>query len=95
MIYSILGTIAGIVPMIICYTSSPKRIGAGDVKLIAVVGLYVGIASIFETIFYSCLYVIAYLIGIRCIKWKRMQNELPFAPFVLLGTITALLSVPR
>ena len=90
MLDSILGAIAGLVPMSICYIFSCKKIAAGDVKLIAVIGIYVGIVLIFEIIFYSCLYAITYVLGVRCIEKEWAQKRLPFAPFVLLGTMTAM-----
>ena len=61
--------------------------GAGDVKLLAVTGFYMGLGIIFTDIFLSILIAALYS-GLLLIRKKiKMKEEISFAPFVLAGTV--------
>ena len=63
--------------------------GGGDVKLFAVLGLFLGWQGVLICFFFSCLY--GALIGGLALwlgKVKR-REPIPFGPFIALGSITA------
>lgn len=66
-------------------------IGMGDVKMISMVGFYTGLVNIFNILIISTLF--SGLAGILLLgfKIKGKKDSLPFAPFVLMGTVFVLL----
>ena len=73
--------------MFLGYLLSKETMGAGDVKLMAVVGSYVGSDMILQVILWSTLAAAAYSLGLLSKNKTETCKEIPFAPFVLLGTI--------
>lgn len=61
--------------------------GGGDVKLIACIGLVIGLEAILSVIYLS--FLAGSIIGIIFIilKKKNMKSYLPFAPFIAIATI--------
>ncbi len=76
---------------LIAYILSKGAIGGGDVKLIAVMGLYLGYEWILGTLLYSL--IASALVGGMLVVCKKRdkQDTIPFAPFLLVGTIGTLL----
>lgn len=74
----------------LCYFLTRGGVGAGDVKLLAVVGFYLGSGLIFTAVFLTVLYAAVYNIVKLLRRKTTMKQEIPFAPFVLLGTITTI-----
>lgn len=76
---------------IIYFISKGKWIGFGDVKLALFMGLFLGFPNIFVAFFLS--FLIGSVVGILAIllKKKDIKSELPFAPFLISGTILAFL----
>lgn len=73
------------------YLISNKAIGWGDVKLCVFIAPFLGIERAFTMLFAAMILcgLIAFLLLLGS-KAKR-RSEVPFAPFVALGTIIALL----
>lgn len=59
--------------------------GGGDIKLIAMIGAFLGLSSVLMTIFYGALS--GAIIGILLIilRQKKRKDPLPFGPFLALG----------
>lgn len=87
LLYYLLAVIAasGFFLLIYCI-SKGKWIGFGDVKLGILLGLIAGWPDIILLLFLS--YLIGGIIGIGliCFKKKKLENEVPFGPFLILGT---------
>ncbi len=62
--------------------------GGGDVKLIAMVGAFLGWQMVALTIFFSSLFGSA--VGI-VIKLKKGESYIPYGPYLALGAIVSLL----
>ena len=92
-IFMIRGCLAGAIPFGSVYLWCPERIGGGDVKLMSVIGLYLGATQTLEAMFFSLCYSAAYLLGKTWKERRRCSGNIPFAPFVLLGTITVMVIV--
>lgn len=87
---SVLGGLLGGGFFLFCHMISRKGIGAGDVKLMAVVGFYMG-DRIWDAAVISLILAAVWSIGLLLRKRKGWKQEIPFAPFVLAGTASAIL----
>lgn len=78
--------LGGIVFLVV-YFVSRKGLGGGDVKLIAVSGLYLGARGVMSTMLYGS--VLAAIIGGILIATKRMgpRDSIPLAPFLYIGML--------
>ncbi len=95
MIYSIilsafLGLIAGGGVFLLVAFILKNSIGMGDIKLVAVIGFYVGIGDLFSCVIWSLL--ISLISGVALILAKKINSKdmIPFAPFLMFGTILSL-----
>lgn len=75
----------------LCYFITRKGIGAGDVKLFAVIGFYVGPGVLFPVMLLAALFSAVYG-GVMVLLHKlKMDDSIPFGPFAAAGTIVTLL----
>lgn len=76
---------------LICYVIARGGIGAGDVKLLAVLGYWMGVGAVFTVIFLTVLLAAVYSGAGLLLRKVRLKQEMPFAPFVLAGTILTMM----
>lgn len=88
---SIMGGAAGGLIFLICYLLSRKKLGAGDVKLMAVMGLYVTGERIIGMILYGCLACAVYSIVQMLRKKLTARDGVALAPFLYIGSVVAYL----
>jgi len=76
--------------LIIYLVSRGKWLGFGDVKLAFFMGLFLGWPLIIPALFFS--YLIGAIMGIIMIalKKKGLKSEIPFGPFLIIGTYIGL-----
>ena len=74
----------------VAYLVSRGGIGFGDVKLFAVIGVYMGSGSIFSVVFLTVVVSAVYSIVMLILKKIKLKEEIPFAPFVLIGAILSM-----
>jgi leader peptidase (prepilin peptidase) / N-methyltransferase len=82
--------LAGFLFFLIIYLVSQGRwLGFGDVKLVFLLGLFLGFPNILVGLFLS--FTIGAIIGIGLIilKSKNLKSEVPFAPFLVVGSFIA------
>lgn len=75
---------------LLCYLLTRGAIGAGDVKLFAVIGYYLGSGAIFTVIFLTIVFAAGYSTVRLIMKKTNMKEEIPFAPFVYIGTLVSM-----
>jgi len=77
---------AGIV-LLLVYLASKKGLGGGDVKFMAVAGLYLGISGVLGTMLYGS--VLAAVTGGALVLCKKISTKdpIPLAPFLYIGII--------
>lgn len=90
LISSLLGLLAGGGMLLLVHFISKGGIGMGDVKLLGVIGAYVGISGIMPITFLAVLVSAVYSIVLLIRKKIKLKEEIPFAPFVLAGTLLAM-----
>lgn len=72
---------------IICYFLSRGGVGMGDIKLFAVMGVYLGLGVIMTTVFLTVLVSAVYSVVQLIRKKTKLKDEVPFAPFAWIGLI--------
>ena len=79
-----------LIMFIICAVVIKTGIGMGDIKLLAMIGLYQGFSGMFSSLFMSL--TIAFIIAIVLLisRRKKKQDMMPFAPALLLGTLISI-----
>lgn len=87
LISSIFGMLLGGGMFLLAHFLSRGGVGMGDVKLFAVIGWYVGSGSIMPLVFLTAVVSAVYSIVMLILKKIKLKEEIPFAPFVLAGTI--------
>ena len=66
-------------------------IGAGDIKMFLLLGFLVAFRGIFNVLLYSMVISAVYAIVLLIIKKKTTTDELPLAPFTLIGIVISIL----
>lgn len=84
-LYSLVGMLFGGGFILICMIISKGGIGAGDLKIFAVIGLYFGLPGLIQIMVYSLLLSALWAIGLLLTKKAKMKSTLPMAPFILTG----------
>jgi leader peptidase (prepilin peptidase)/N-methyltransferase len=84
--------------LLVAHVIYPRGMGFGDVKLAAVMGLYVGwlgssYATALALVLWAMLigFVAGSIIGIILMAARRRSAPIPFGPFLALGTVAAVL----
>lgn len=74
----------------LCYFFSGKHLGAGDVKLSFVMGLYLGGDRILTALLYGLLLCCAVSLLLYLMKKNTMKDGIPLAPFLYMGVLLVL-----
>lgn len=72
---------------LLCRVLVPGSVGFGDLKLFIILGLFLGADSTWSTIFYTLLASFAVSVCLLATKRASRKSVMPFAPFLLLGTL--------
>lgn len=85
------GMIAGGFPALLVLVSREQWMGAGDIKLAVILGLLLGYPLAIAGLFIA--FVLGSIVGLVLIglKQKKMQDQLPFAPFLITATFISLI----
>lgn len=68
-----------------------KGMGFGDVKLSFFIGFFLGYPNFLISLFASFLIGAIIGVGLIAIKKKNLKSEVPFGPFLIIGTVIAFL----
>ena len=89
--------LAGVVSycfFVVFHVISPRSMGFGDVKLSFVLGLflgYLGWGEVVVGLFLGFLYGAVVGVGLMAARVKSRKDHVPFGPFLVAGTMTAIL----
>lgn len=76
---------------IACMLVSKGSLGMGDLKLMIMLALFLGVEGIFYAMFAAVFIAFFVAIGLLISKKKARRDAIPFAPFVLIGSILSLI----
>src|SRR3989344_2222653 len=79
----------------IFFVSHGKWMGFGDVKLAVLLGLILGLPNILAALFLVFFFGAIIGVSLMLLNQKGLKSELPFAPFLILGTFMALFWGPE
>ena len=90
LISGLLGGGIGMILFVIVWWGSQKLLkkeglGFGDVRLMSMLGLYIGIESLFLMILIASL--LAAMVGLGLFIWKRKSEAFPFGPFLCFASL--------
>ncbi|MDP2871774.1 MAG: prepilin peptidase [Bacillota bacterium] len=76
--------------MLVVGLAGRGALGAGDVKLLASAGLYLGWRAGLVAFLASFIYAAAISLALICLRLRRRRDMVPFAPFLSAGIWTAM-----
>ncbi|WP_238656038.1 A24 family peptidase [Paenibacillus piscarius] len=82
----------GLVPgavLFLVFMINPRAHGAGDIKLIALIGMSVGFERTISALLMMCIFVYLYL-GYTKLRSGKLPNSIPLSPFLSLGLFVVL-----
>ena len=86
-------TIAGVAISFLTKKFSKGGLGAGDVRLMAVLGWHLGFLSYSAAIwamFAACCFASIFGLALVAVRRGSLQHRIAFGPFLALGTVTAI-----
>lgn len=89
--FTLLGMFTSGAIFLIAYIISKHAIGMGDVKLIAVIGSYLGSGATYFAIIASLVFCAVYSLIQVARKKKTMKDGTAFGPFIAIGTVVVML----
>jgi prepilin signal peptidase PulO-like enzyme (type II secretory pathway) len=87
-LFSALGAMAFF--LLIFLVSRGRWMGFGDVKLVFFMGLFLGYPNILVALFLAFFFGAIIGIGLILARKKNFKSEVPFGPFLIIGTFLAL-----
>ncbi len=81
------GLTAGFVITLIMYILSKNGLGAGDVKMFAVIGYFAGLTGILDILLYTCIFCFLFSALFLLLKKCSLKSSIPMAPFAFAGTV--------
>lgn len=95
LIYSLTGIILGgglllFLGMVGKLLFKKEAMGGGDVKLLAMIGAFLGWKSVFMTIFFASLLGSIISLTMIALKKKTIEDYVPFGPYLGLGAVISL-----
>jgi prepilin signal peptidase PulO-like enzyme (type II secretory pathway) len=65
--------------------------GMGDVKLLVMIGVYVGFPAVFFSLFLGSLAAFVVILTGLLLKRQSLKSTIPFGPFIAIGSLTYIL----
>lgn len=75
----------------LCRIIIRNSVGGGDIKLMALMGLFLGLNGIWNAVLMSFLIIFVVAVGLLVFKKKKKNDAIPFAPALLAGTVLTVL----
>ena len=92
---ALLGALAAGTGLLVIHLISPRGMGFGDVRLAVVLGLFLGwidLAHVALGLFLGFLLGAVGGVGLIALRLKRRKDHVPFAPFLALGAVVAVMA---
>ena len=86
---ALLGMLIGFAVLLLIALLSNGGMGGGDVKLLAVLGVALGVKLVMLSLFFAILYGAAAGLLFMAIGLMKKRQPIPFGPFLALGALTS------
>ncbi len=80
-----------VVPMLLFWFVSKNAIGAGDIKLFLLMGLFLGLADIWNAVFLSLIVAFFVSLFFLITKKKGRKDSVPMGPSIAIGTFLSII----
>ena len=87
----LIAAVGCVVICLVCMLIARGSLGMGDLKLMAVMALYLGIEGTCYAMFLSIFVAFICSVALLVTKKKGRKDAIPFAPFILIGTIISII----
>lgn len=87
----LIGGIAVTLVLLLVFCITKGGLGLGDVKLFGCVGIYLGFEDTFSALLTASVLSGLFSFVLICINRDNKKREIPFAPFILVGTLAAII----
>lgn len=88
---SIIGGTAAVIVLLLIHYITKGGLGLGDVKLFGCVGIYLGVSRTFTAIITAAIISGLFSLVLIFLNHDNRKREIPFAPFILVGTFSAII----
>ncbi len=88
---AVLGSVIAGGIFLLCYIISRGKLGAGDVKLVFVMGMYITSERILGAVLYGCVFCLIVSMILVLKKKLTMKDGVPMVPFLYAGMMAAYL----
>lgn len=89
-ITEIIVSLAFLIVCVLCVVIVKNGIGMGDIKLLMLMGLIEGMDGAVSSVFVSMIIIFFASIIMLIAKKKSKKDVLPFAPYILMGTVLSI-----
>lgn len=90
-IHWVTGLLTGGAPIFLIIIITRGKMGAGDMKLLAMAGAFLGWRPALDVLFYSIISGGAYSTALLLLGKKTLKDHIPFAPFIALACLIVIL----
>lgn len=90
LITEIIVSLAFLIVCVLCAVIVKNGIGMGDIKLLMLMGLIEGIDGAVSSVFVSMIVIFIVAIIMFIAQKKSKKDMLPFAPYILMGTVLSI-----
>lgn len=82
---AVFGMLTGGGVMLVCMFFSKGGVGAGDMKLFAVIGFCFGLTGVIQVMIYTLFVSAVFCIGLLITGKAKLHSTVPMAPFIVTG----------
>lgn len=87
LLQSVVAAVALLLVSLLCRVIAARAVGFGDVKLMMLMGFSLGTSRVWSAMICSMVVLFFYSVVLLAAKRADRKTEIPFAPFLLVGTL--------
>ena len=92
-LYEVIAIVVMFIATVAIALISEESLGMGDLKMFIVMGAYLGLTGLFAALFYSGVAAGISSLFLILTKKKKMKDGIKFAPYMLIGTMIAIILI--
>lgn len=84
--YPFAGFLVGFLPLFLLTEVKGQAMGGGDIKLFAIIGIFIGPFQVIAVLFVASVVALIYYLGMILMR-RQSSKFIPFGPFIGIGTL--------